>query len=427
MRTMMLAGASLLALTIGPVLAQSPQASDPSNNGLEYPRPDNDATDSALTSRDIENTMSSDANGSTRDAVGVPRQYGTADAEEGRWGKDIPFPPQDVSDDNLETFADENVPYPSGAPDRMTSADETARADENPMITEGEQVPSDIERYQNSEAWERDRSGENRRVGSAADRSTSDGAADDVKRTESGGATASVSSEDVFQEGEQVPADIERYQGSEAWERDRTPRDRAARGSTGRNIEREGGRQLKSAERGPAGAWDGRGVGRSLDRGQLHPNRSADEDRSRTGSATSAENKTSDAGLQLARAALKSARTVAPEARFASYRFEVEDRQRIVEISGVDRDTSRRVEVDVYPDGQVESVAHEVPLSSVPREVRVLVEGGIPGFRPVRALRSIGFGFEVQYEIDGYAAGNKPVSVEVQPNAVEMKVSVWNS
>ncbi|HEV7253046.1 MAG TPA: hypothetical protein VGN97_08080 [Mesorhizobium sp.] len=457
MRQTLFASVGVLALMAGPALAQqgadpaAPQPQAERDAGMtkkaapgvstDAPRADNPVRQQAQAAGGSENK-----DGPIRDAVGDPpvapspmgqRQAQAENAPQGGWGEEIPFPPQDVSDSDIETFGARDVPYPGEFPDRSSPRDRTASVgddrdtvQEGDVVQEGDQVPTDIERIQQAERWndailpgdDQDMGALDRRGGDRSGGSADGGASRDQP--------AGVgSNEDVVREGEQLPADIERYQQAERWNDAQLP---STDGGSAILPDRGNvpGPDMRSAERGPASAWDGRGVGRAFDRGRLNPERSPSTDeaagRQADGAAAEQDLSADDPRLALARTALATARTIAPEISFSTYRFEVEDRERLIEIAGQDPENGRRIEVDVYPDGRIESVAQQVPLSAVPVKVQALVSMGIPGFQPARALRAIGRDLELQYEIDGYSADDRPISVRVEPNGAAMLVTVWN-
>jgi len=383
MKQTLLASAGALALLASPALAQQnadPAAPEPqSDAGMTTKETSGPSADAPRANNPVRRQVQAgggpeNKDGPVRDAVGDPpvapspmgqRQAQAENARQAGWGEEIPFPPQDVSDSDIETFGPRDIPYPGKFPDRDSPQDRPASVGDNP---------------------------------------------------------------DVVQEDEQVPEDIERIQRAERWNDAELPggdHGSAALPDRG-NVP---GPDMRSAERGPASAWDGRGVGREFDRGRLHSERSPSSDdaaRRQSNNATTEQDLSGDPQLALARTALATAKTIAPEISFSTYRFEVEDRERLIEIAGQDPDNGRRIEVDVYPDGRVESVAQQVPLTAVPVEVQTLVSMGIPGFQPARALRSMGRGLELQYEIDGYSSDNRPISVRVEPNGTAMLVTVWN-
>ena len=145
MRRHLLIGASALALGMSPALAQNDNRAAAGNCTCPA------AERTAETNGDAEARAGDDFGriGSARDAVGDtpvdPALSGSVE-DNSAWPDEMPFPAQDVSDDDLEP---DGTPYPSGYPEWAEAGSEG-----RDIIKEGEQIPADIEEYRGE--WERD-------------------------------------------------------------------------------------------------------------------------------------------------------------------------------------------------------------------------------------------------------------------------------
>jgi hypothetical protein len=377
MKAILLTGASILALGIAPLAAQEPPSSSGQPNASRIEGGANDrGADEPRIQRHIIRRGADRGEGPARDAMGDPsvRPGASADvADDDPWNGGIPFPPQDVSDQDLEPYGRD---YPTAPPRRTAGAnddDDAGFADDTATLwDEGEQVPEDIERYQGPDMWE------------------GDGAAD--------------------VDGDEGPSSLAERRRPERGER-------------------------LSSERGSSYGWDGRGVGRRFDRGELNPDRSetgavgeADSERAareqnpRAARESMEQDSLEERRLRLARIALRTARHALPEARFESYEFEIENDRRVIEIAGTDLENGKRVEVDVYPNGRVHSISEAIDLDAVPESVRSAVRSELGRFRVAQSLRSLRRDLDLYYEFAGFLSSGRPAVVEIRADGQDMSV-----
>lgn len=384
MRRILVIGVSALALTATASPGWSGEERDLGE--LEYPCPDNDLTDTALTSEDIRamTSRSGDGNhneGPARDAMGDPPASPSPNPESvdrALQGNEMPFPAQDVSDADLEPGG---TPYPSGYPESAVHGvgDPGLNGKQDSAgVQVGEKVPADIERYQGPDMWE------------------ADGAED-------------------------LDADTGPSSVAEKYGPNRSERDRERR---------------LSAERGTAGAWDGPEEGPPFHRGDRRPDRSdtasvepADrqgggsvESNARAGREAMDRDALGERRLRLARLALRSAQYAVPEVNFRTYNFEIENNRRVIEIAGTSRESGRRVEVDVRPNGLIESISHTISMDQVPSGIRSLVGEELRGFRAAHVQRSLMPDFDVYYEFAGFSASGRPVAASVRADGSDFSI-----
>lgn len=119
--------------------------------------------------------------------------------------------------------------------------------------------------------------------------------------------------------------------------------------------------------------------------------------------------------------ALAIARRVMPSVDFKTYSYGIDGR-RLFEFAGTDRDTGRRVEVDVLANGHIEEVEEQVPLRVVPERVRSQVRDVLGRFWVVRAERSLRADNQTFYEFDGRTASGRPLSVEIRDDGRRLKI-----
>lgn len=374
MKQFLIAGASILALGLAPALAQDNGSGAAREMPLDYPHPSGDVTDNALTSEDIRDEADAGAakDGSVRDAMGDPPVNPMADAAGGQSSGDdrssaftsysaVPFPPQDVSDDDLEPYGAE---YPSGPP--RESRMERPEGPEGDAFTENEVVPEGIRRYQGQDMWEADDGTDvdaDEGPSSLADKDgDSEARSDERAERESEGAWDGPSAGPPFHRGQ--------------LHEDRTPRQAEDRGrkSVISEFERKG------------------------------------DDRT----ASTRQQSREDRRLDMARRALRSARYAVPEARFRTYEFEIDDGRRVIEIAGVDLESGRRVEVDVSRNGRIRSISGEIPLEAVPDRIRQAIAAEMERFQVVHTQRTLRRGMELYYEFAGFNDRERPVIVEIR-------------
>lgn len=121
--------------------------------------------------------------------------------------------------------------------------------------------------------------------------------------------------------------------------------------------------------------------------------------------------------------ALQIAEGVLPTAEFEAYGYGTDEGRRIFEFAGVDRETGRRVEVDVLASGRVEEVEETIPLGVVPDDVRRAVREVVGRFQVDRTERSLRRGGEIYYEFDGsIAATGRPLSIEIRSDGERLAI-----
>lgn len=373
MKRILLAGASIVALGTAPVFAQAERA-----GALECSCPGSQveagvtnpgmhaSSEGASTSKD--SGLAEEATADT--STGSNSDFSAASSSTG----EMPFPPQDVSDDDLEPHGTE---YPSGYP-----ASAVAGVGE-PGLDESEQ--------------------------------------------------ASVEDEDeIWEGGGEIGPNEEIRDRSERRGVDDGDRSAQAEGNGMRNDDRREQRQL-SAEEGPAFAWDGPSEGAPFHRGELHPDRSeaaavsgSGERRTDEGANAGADaadrDRRAERRLQLARIARRTARHAVPEANFRTYNFEVENGRPVIEIAGIDRTDGRRIEVDVRPNGRVQSISKVIAYDQVPRRIRNHLAEELNGFRPAHVQRSILDNFDVHYEFAGFSRSGRPVAASIRADGTNLRV-----
>lgn len=406
MKHILFTGVSMLTLGIAPALAQTdctcPDTTSVQGSVKEQRSGEAAAMRQEGPARDAMGDPPVNPGASARD-VGGQRSAGVYDdrgirsrnSDPGEpWESgEMPFPPQDVSDGDLEP---DGTPYPSSYPKQSATA-EGASSEDAAAIQPGEQVPDDIASYQGSDMWE------------------GDGASD-------------------------VDPDT---------------------GPSRQSEERQRGDRRFSSEDGSASAWDGLAESNRFTRGQLNPDPEApndertsslDADTTEAGRADDRRNRDSstdraersegrtdgdtmarggkDSGrdtrgerrLRLAERARLSAMRAVPEASFDSYDFEFENGRRVIEISGSYGPDDRRVEVDVFPNGRVQSISQAIPLSSVPESVRSAVRSELGRFRVAQTRRSVFGDFNVYYEFAGISARGRPIAASIRADGSDLTV-----
>ena len=188
MRHLMMAGVSILTLGMTPAMAQNAAGDHKVNKaGLQMNCPDYTADENGLRSEDILDAIDAERSadngrrkdGSVRDAMGDPpvNPGASADfAEAGGNDGDQPSEWHRTGDRNWNAQASQErsfkdlaelLPIPDVADDRVetrdgkndydrtasTDGDRTSQEDFSDVIEEGEQVPDDIEKFQDNRKW----------------------------------------------------------------------------------------------------------------------------------------------------------------------------------------------------------------------------------------------------------------------------------
>jgi hypothetical protein len=389
MRMLMMAGVSALALGVSPAMAQNVSSGNgKAGSAGEFPCPHYDMESSGLRSADVKEAMRRDASGASdrgawrtgdattdegpaRDAVGDGTSGWSARSDAQR-------------DDRGERFEElaEELPVPD-----VSDRDVETRAE----YREDEDGPLDAEPRRS------DRS----------DRSATTSGTDGSERS----ARSSTSEDDelsgIIEEGDVVPEGIRDWQDRERW-------DLGAQGDQ------------KSAER--LRDRDGSGSGTGSD--ETSRSTGMNDGKEQAQSSDSGEDATGgdieDRRRALAQVARLIAQQAVPSARFSSYRFTIDDNERVIEISGRDRATGERVSVDVYADGRVQSIDSAIPLDAVPESVRRAVRSELGRFRVAHTTRSLRRDLDIYYEFAGFSESGRPLAVEIRSDGRDMSVRYLN-
>lgn len=391
MKQFLFAGVSMLTLGIAPAFAQadctcpgmtSAQGSDGQRTGVAA-------------------TEAMSREGPARDAMGDPPVNPGASAQSGGnsrsdksgpgepWASgEMPFPPQDVADRDLEPGGE---PYPSGYPEQAASSGRGDSGDST-SIEPGDQVPDDIARYQGPDMWEGD---------GASDIDSDSGPSTRAEQRQRG--DQRFSSEDGAAFAWDGLAESNRFIRGQ-----RQPKPDVSNDDRTSSLNREGS---------DTGRAEDRRSGNSADRaaqsdGDISGGRDARGEREARG----------ERRLRLAERARRSAIRAVPEARFDSYNFEFENGRRVIEIGGSYGPDDRRVEVDVFPNGRVQSISQTIPLSSVPERIRSAVRSELGRFRVAQTRRSVLGDFDVYYEFAGLSARGRPIAASIRADGSDLTV-----
>ena len=253
----------------------------------------------------------------------------------------------------------------------------------------------------------------------ADDEDGEDRAGDDVTTGTAGQPGARGNS--LVTEGEVVPDGIREVQDDEAWDGDfdEDARD-SARGESaddGNGMRDRMARQDRN-DRASREGWS-RGEGRRFDRGELRPDRRAREDNGDEASEAREQRREMHREAmgnrrdRIAGIALLAARNAYPEADFRRYRFAIDDGQRVVQIVGTLPGDERRIQVDVRPNGRINSISERIPLDRVPESVRSVVRGELGRFRVAHVSRTIDRDLDLEYRFSGFAASGRAATVEI--------------
>lgn len=122
------------------------------------------------------------------------------------------------------------------------------------------------------------------------------------------------------------------------------------------------------------------------------------------------------------RRTLERAERALPTADFETYAYGLDDGQRVFEFAGIERESGRRVEVDVTAGGSIQEIEETIPLEVVPSDVRQAVREVVGRFRLERTERSLRPRGEIFYEFDGRIATGRPLSIEIRSDGAKLMI-----
>ncbi|WP_298915903.1 hypothetical protein [uncultured Algimonas sp.] len=117
----------------------------------------------------------------------------------------------------------------------------------------------------------------------------------------------------------------------------------------------------------------------------------------------------------------RTVRSVAPTAAFTEFGYEMEDGVKVFELGARDAD-GLHLELDVLPDGTLEEIEWETPLSQVQTPVLVEFRLSHPDATPQYVERSIRPNGHTVYEIEGRTADGELIDFEVMNNGRRLMV-----
>ncbi|MCT7374114.1 hypothetical protein [Chelativorans salis] len=119
---------------------------------------------------------------------------------------------------------------------------------------------------------------------------------------------------------------------------------------------------------------------------------------------------------------LQRAERALPTVDFETYAYGFDDGQRVFEFAGTERESGRRVEVDVAASGNIQEIEETIPLEVVPDNVRRAVREVVGRFRVDRTERSLRPRDEIYFEFDGRIATGRPLSIEIRSDGANLKI-----